>query len=241
MYIQYLLDSGAADDANFPTFVIPPTNFAYFKINTITVPLSFHPTGTQNNQIALKEDGGATRYVTLPSGSYNAVTFPTALQTALGGSYVVTYDEIQRNIKITNNDLTFSILDLSGGTTAFAALGRTKYGGASPDSNVFQEGAVDFGGTRSMFLISQDLHSKDVVVGNSASVNALCLIEIDSPGNTVMRWVNNGDYLTLGREMNMLRFQLIDSATLNVINFRNRPFQITMSALTDWDDLENYA
>lgn len=240
MYIQYLLDSGAADDSNNPTFVIPPTQFAYFKVNNVTLPLSFHPIGNQNNQVAISENGGVTRYVQIPAGNYTAVTFPPALQTALGGNYNVTYDVLQRNIKISNDSVSFSILDFSSGTTAFAALGMKKSAGPSVSSNTFQQGASDLGGTKSMFLVSQDLYSKDIIVGNAQSINALALIEVDSPGNSVLRWVNNGDYVTLGREMNTLRFSLIDSETLNRIDLRGRPFTVTLSVLSDYDDKEYY-
>lgn len=238
MYQQYLLDSGVGHDANFPTFLIPPSNFAYFKIASATVPLSFYPTGSQNNQVAIRENG-TVRLVTIPPGSYNAVTFPTVLQTALGGSYQVTYDNNQKNIKITNSS-NFSILDLSGGTTAFAALGMAKYGGESTPSQTFQAGASDFGGTRALLLVSQDLFSKDIIVGNLQSVNALALIDVSSPNDTVMQWENNGDYVTYGREINILRMHLIDSETLNRIDFRGRSFTVQISVLTDYADKEFY-
>lgn len=240
MYVHYLLDSSAADDPNNPTFIIPPTYFAYFKINSATIPLSYFPTGPQNNTIALKENAGVTRFVTVPPGTYNPITFPIALQAALGGTYIVTFDETKRNIKITNANLSFSIMDLAGGTTLLGPLGRRKYGGASAAGNTYQEGASDFSGTRSLFLISQDLYSKDVVVGNSQSVNALCLIDLAAPVGSSLYWKNNSDYVTIGKEMNTLRLQLIDSETLQPIDFRGRPFTLTMSALSDYDDKEYY-
>ena len=118
VYQQLIFDSSASADTNSPTFnVFQSPYIAKFKLRTAQVPTTFQSTGRQNNVVAIRENG-TVRYLTLPSGDYNATTFPPMLQTALGNGYTVSYDDIQRNVKIENPNVTFSILGLDGGTSA---------------------------------------------------------------------------------------------------------------------------
>jgi len=239
MYTQYFLDSSATDTPNTPSFVIPPNQFVFAKVDSVFLPLSFYPVGSHNNQIALKENG-VLRFVAIPYGSYNAVNFPPALQTALGGDYTVTFDQLGKSITIENPNLNFSVLDSRGGSTGFALIGKDRLGGDSVAGHSFTGGAVDLQGTKSMFLVSPDLVTRSVVVGNMSSVNALALIDCDSPNGSYVKWVNQSGWLTFGTEISNLRFSLIDSETLQRINLRGRGFTVSLSVLSDVDDIEVY-
>ena len=126
-YSIYVLDSSDAPNPNAPTFGISANPFvARFKVLSAHIPATFRSTGSHNNTIAIRENGGTPRILNIPPGDYNPGTFPGVLKNLLGGSYDVVYDETQRNIKVTNPNVSFSILGLSGGTNAFGILGKSR-------------------------------------------------------------------------------------------------------------------
>ena len=239
VYQQYVFNSDATNDPNSPTFNLGRApNIAKFKILSCNVPLSFHTTGRHNNVVAIREDGNV-RYVTLPEGSYNSASFPQLLQDSLGGTYTVTYDETQRNLRIENNSVTFSILGLDGGTSAYFQLGARRQG-ESPAGNVFQGGVSNMTGTQALLLVSSELFTRDLCFANLESVNCLAMIELNTPVGSYMHWRNPGGYLDSGVPMSYCRFRYLDSQTLNEIDFRGAGYTIQLGILTDDDDDVTY-
>ncbi|KAJ3048810.1 hypothetical protein HK097_010191 [Rhizophlyctis rosea] len=112
VYSQYLFDSGATNNPNNAEFFTPRNPFvARFRLFSCVIPLTVYTTAKQNDTLAIVENG-VKRLVTVPPGNYNSSTFPAQLKNALGGSYLVFFDENQRNIRIENPNVTFSILGL---------------------------------------------------------------------------------------------------------------------------------
>jgi hypothetical protein len=235
VYQQFIFDSSASADANSPTFNIFRSPYvAKFKILTAQVPTTFHSTGRQNNIVAIRENG-TVRYVVLPYGDFTAVTFPGMLQTALGAGYTVTYDESQRNVKIENATVDFSILGLDGGSTAYSQLGAKRVG-ESPTSHTFQGGVSDFTGTSSLLLVSSELLTQDVIYCANASLNVIALVELHSPQGSYVHWENPANWLTMGANLSYCKFRFLDSKTLNEVDFRGAPFTIQLAVLTGEDD-----
>lgn len=235
VYQQLIFDSSASADTNSPTFnVFRSPYIAKFKLLTCQVPTTFQSTGRQNNIVAIRENG-TVRYVTLPYGDYTAITFPPMLQEALGGAYSVTYDEIQRNVKIENPNVTFSILGLDGGTSAYAQLGWRRQG-ESPAGNTFQGGVSNFAGTSSLLLVCPELLTRDVMYAANPSLNVLGVVELHSPQGSYVYWENPGSWLTMGANVSYCNFRFLDSMTLNQIDFRGAPFIIQLAVLTGDDD-----
>lgn len=235
MYQEIIFDSSVSPDTNSPTFnVFRSLYIAKFKLLTCQVPTTFQSTGRQNNVVAIREDG-TVRYLTLPSGDYNATTFPPMLQTALGNGYTVTYDEIQRNVKIENPNITFSILGLDGGTSAYAQIGWRRVG-ESPAGKSFQGGISNFAGTSSLLLVCPELLTRDVMYAANPSLKVLGVVELTSPQGSYAYWENPGNWLTMGANISYCMFRFLDAMTLNEVDFRGAPFIIQIAILTGDDD-----
>lgn len=239
---HYVFDSGYTDEPNSPTFITARTPFiARFKVFSVTVPLTFYTTGRQNKTVALREQNkpNEIRYVTVPPGNYNAATFPVVLQTSLGGSYRVTYDETQRNLNIENPNVMCSVLGFTGGTTMFDQIGMTRTG-ESEVGYRFQGGVSNSNGTSSLLLVSGELSSRDLMVANNEAINALALIELCEQPQTFMKWENPGGYLVMGQNLKYIRFRFLDARTLRDIDFRGGCFTVQLGVLTDFDDPVSY-
>lgn len=235
VFAQYLFDSNGTQDPNSPTFSVHRSPFVTrFKVLSAHVPVSFYTTGRQNNVVAIRENG-TVRYISLPYGNYTSANFPQALQDALGGTYVVTYDEVQRNLKVTNPGVTFSILGLDGGTTAYSQLGSLRTG-ESATGNTFQGGVSNFTGTYSLLLVCSELMTRDVCYANNSAVNCIGLIEVDTQPGSILHWRNPGSYLEMGANLTTCKFRFLDSLTLNEVDLRGQGFSIQLGILTDLDD-----
>src|SRR4051812_44599432 len=95
MYKEYFLSSQNADngDMNSPIWTIPSAPYIdHFRIDTVTIPLSYNSMSTQNNIIKSTENG-VTKTYTIQPGSYNVGNIASTLQTAMPG-YTVTFDEV---------------------------------------------------------------------------------------------------------------------------------------------------
>jgi hypothetical protein len=234
-YQQFIFDSSASADANSPTFnMFRAPYISKFKLLTAQVPTTFHSTGRQNNIVAIRENG-TVRYVTLPYGDYSAASFPGMLAARLGSGYTVSYDESQRNIKIENGAVDFSILGLDGGTTAYSQLGWRRQG-ESPTARAFQGGVSDFSGTSSLLLVCSELITQDVMYAANPSLNVIALVELHSPQGSYVYWENPGNWLTMNSHISYCKFRFLDSKTLNEIDFRGAPFTIQLAVLTGEDD-----
>jgi len=240
VYSQYLFDSGTTNNPNSPEFFTPRNPFvARFRIFSAVIPLTFYTTGKQNNTLAIVENG-VKRSVTIPPGNYNSSSFPAQLKNALGGSYLVFFDENQRNIRIENPNVTFSILGLDKGTTMFNQIGMSRTG-ESQAGNSYQGGVSNFTGTTSLLLVSSELSSPDIVVAGNEAINALALIELTEQPQSYMRWENPGTgFVEMNRTMNSVRFRFLDSRTLQEVDFRGQGFTIQVGILTDSDDPVSY-
>lgn len=235
VYQQYVFNSDATSDPNAPMFNMGRSpHVAKFKILSVNVPLSFYTTGRHNNTVAIRENG-TVRYVTLTEGSYNAATFPSLLQNALGSGYFVTYNESQRSLKIDNANVSFSILGMDGGTTAYSQLGARRQGESTP-GNSWRGGVANLTGTSGLLLVSSELFTKDVCFANVESVNCLAMIELNTPQNSYMLWENKGGYVDSDVTLSYCRFRFLDSKTLNEVDFRGAGYTIQLGVLTDSDD-----
>lgn len=239
VYQQYILDSSTAADSNSPTFTMYGSPFiAKFKLLSAHVPCTFNSTGSQNNIVAIRENG-TVRQVALPHGDFSAATFPGVLQTALGPGYTVTYDEAQRNIKITNDSVDFSILGLNGGTTAYAQLGA-KRDGESSVGRVYQGGVSRLTGTQTLLLVCSELMTRDIFYASNTSMNVIAQVELDSPQGSYVYWTNPGTWVTMGANISYCKFRWLDASTMNDVDFRGAPFTIQLAILTDFDDTHMY-
>ena len=241
MYSLYVLDSTSADNTNAPTFPIASNPYvARFKVLSCHVPSSFRSTGTNNNQIAIREEGNGVRMVQIPVGDYNAASIVPALKSALGGTYDVVYDETQRNLKITNPNVPFSILGLQSGTTAYQLLGKGR-DNESVSSNTFQGKAVsNFSGPSSLLLVCNELLTKDVIYVNNQSINLIGLVNLTSQHGSFIHWLNPGSYLEMGANLSYARFRFLDPSTLQEIDFRGLGFSLQLAVLSDLDDAVMY-
>lgn len=129
-YVELVLDSrnSVITDPRFskldwPTFFMdyPIQNIAMFKILEAEIPFSYYVVNSSNNTFLL--NGGT---VTLPVGNYTATTLATALQSALGGGYTVTYSSQTQKFTITGSapfNLIFGSADDNGLTNPRLVLG----------------------------------------------------------------------------------------------------------------------
>ena len=134
-------------------------------------------TGSQNTVVAIREDG-VVRRVSIAEGKYNTASFPPMLQTALGNCYTVTYDEIQRNIRIDNPTMNFSILYLDGGTTAYEALWMRREG-ESPVGLTYQGGISNFTWTNSLLMVTSELITRHGILAGNNGISCLALVELE--------------------------------------------------------------
>ena len=237
VYSLFVLDSSTADNPNAPTFTIARNPYvAKFKVVSCHLPSSFRTTGNHNNRIAIRENG-VVRTVTIPPGDYSSATMPAAIKSALGGDYNVTYDETNRNIKITNPNVSFSILGLQGGTTAFAQLGNGR-DMESNAGNTFQGNAVsNFTGPSSLLLVCNELLTRDMVLLNNQSLNAIALVDLTAPQGSYVHWKNSASFLDSGVSVGYCTFRFLDPQTLNQIDFRGLNFTIQLAVCSDDDDV----
>ena len=177
MVYQQIVFSNTSTDSS-PMFTLGKSPYvAKAKILSAHIPLSFDTTGVQSNSVTIREDG-VVRIVGIKPRFYNAQSFPAALQTALGTGYTVTSDEVKRSLKIDNPNVLFSILPLSGGTTAFAQLGKGRDNEFLTSNSWQGEAVSNFVGTNSLLLVSSEIVSRDFEIAG-ANVSALALIELD--------------------------------------------------------------
>ena len=237
VYSHFIFDSTTAQDTNAPTFPLAQNPYvSRFKILSCHIPLTFRTTDTHNNQIAIRENGGDVRFVTIPVGDYTAASMPGVLKSVLGGTYDVVYDEVQRNLKITNPNVNFSILGLASGTTAFRILGKGR-DNDSTAANSWQWTAIsNFSGAHSLLLVCNELLTKDVTYVNNQTINCIGMVELNSPNGSYMHWRNAGSYLDMGTNLSYCKFRFLDPSTLREVDFRGAGFQIQMAILSDDDD-----
>ncbi|KAJ3052674.1 hypothetical protein HK097_005877 [Rhizophlyctis rosea] len=192
-------------------------------------------TGNHNNQIAIRE-GSAVRYVKIPVEDYNAQSLPGVLKTALGGDYDVVYDKAQRNIRISNPNVTFSILGLAGGTTASSILGKGRENESTPANSFQGNGISNFSGTSSLLLVCNKLLTQDVIFVNNQSVRCVALIDLNSPNGAYCHWRNPGGWLDMGANLSYATFRFLDPGTLQEIDFRGMGFTLQLGVMSDDDD-----
>ncbi|KAJ3029265.1 hypothetical protein HDV00_009677 [Rhizophlyctis rosea] len=239
VYTQYVLDSTTALDTNAPEWPVSQNPYVgRFKIISTHVPSSFHTTGTNNNTVAIRENG-TVRYVTIPVGDWNAATFPPILQAALGGAYTVEYDEAQRNMVINNPNVNFSILGLAGGTTAYQILGKGRDNESMPSTSWQGQAVSNFSGPSSLLLTCNQLPTKDMVFVNNQSINAIALVDLTSPQGAYCHWRNPGSFLDMGTNLSYMKMRFLDPHTMQQIDFRGLGFTIQMATL-DEDDPVTY-
>ena len=236
VYSQLVFSNTTTESS--PMFTMGSKYVAKAKILKAHIPMSFDPTGSQSNSVAIRENG-TVRIVQIKPGFYTAATFPAALQTALGGDYTVTYDEIKRNVVITNPNVSFSILPLSGGTTAFAQIGKGRDNESTAGNSWQGEAVSNFTGTNSLLLVCSELVSREFIVAGS-NVAALALIELDAQPGSYMTWENNGDWLEVGSNLSFARFRWLDARTLQEIDFRGASWSLQIGILSDDDDQVTY-
>jgi len=186
------------------------------------------------------ERAGSTKTATVPKGNYTAATFPAALQSALNDvsavkDYSVTFDEVTRRLTISAGS-TFTIHPHNRGTTAYRQLGMNKYSSPITGASVTL-GISDFTTTAPLLLTSTQLNSKDMVYIGDENINVLCMIDMNSPQGSVAKWVNySGAYLSCGAELPSVDLRLLNGATLLPLEL-SQPYSVTMSILTDEDDI----
>ena len=235
MVYQQIVFSNTSTDSS-PMFTLGKSPYiAKAKILSAHIPLSFDTTGVQSNSVAIRENG-VVRIVRIKPGFYNAQSFPAALQTALGTGYTVTYDEVKRNLKIDNPNVLFSILPLSGGTTAFAQLGKGRDNESLPSNSWQGEAVSNFVGTNSLLLVSSEIVSRDFEIAG-ANVSALALIELDGPPGSYITWHNYGSWVDVGGHASFVRWRFLDSRTLQEVDFRGASWCVQLGIVTDEDDV----
>ena len=203
------------------------------------MPLAFHTTDASNNTIVFERSGSVKR-ASVPNSSYNAVTFPPALEKAMNDAsttkdFTVTWDENTRLLTIAAG-LAFTIHPFSAGTTIYRQLGMQKQAQPVTGTSV-TFGIPDFTNTSPLLLTSSQLNSKHMVFAGEENVNVLCMIDVAAPQNSVAKWINYvGTYCEVGSEMPSVDFRLLNASTLIPIEL-SQPFAVTMSIVTDIDDL----
>ncbi len=237
VYSQIVFNNTTAESS--PVFTLSQSPYvARAKVLSGHIPVSFYTTGSQSNSVAIREDG-VVRIVQIKSGFYNASTFPAALQSALGGGYVVVYDEVKRNLLITNPTINFSILPLTGGTTAFAQLGKGRDNESNPSHSWQGEAVSNFAGTNSLLLVSSELVSREFSVAGM-NVAAIGLIELDAQPGAYAIWKNQGGWLDVGSNLSYVRWRFLDARTLQEVDFRGASWSLQLGVLSDDDDPVTY-
>lgn len=238
VYKQYNFYTNNAVDPINASFAIRGSPYVdRFKIVSVSVPLAY-PTTDSSNNVVVFERSGSIKNATIPTGSYNAATFPTILQQAMNDvsavkDYVVSYNETTRSLSITAGG-SFTIHPFSRGTTAYRQLGMTKFSNGSAGTTVTFSN-VDFTNYTPLLLTSNTLVSKDATFVNEENVNVLAMLDTDAAPNTVARWENFGSWLFCGAEMPKVDFRILNAATLLPVEL-SQPYSVTLAILTDPDD-----
>lgn len=241
VYRDYNLFSNSSVSQKDVSFAIRGSPYvAAFKIHSCTIPLAFNTTDSSNNAVVF-DRAGSTKIATIPKGNYTSATFPAALQTAMNDQstvkdFVVTFDEVTRKLTISAGSA-FTINGYSGGTTAYCQLGMGKYT-PSQTGTAVTGGISDFTNTAPLLLTSTQLNSKDMVYAGDENVSVLCMIDVNSPQGSVAKWINHcGSYVAVGAELPSIDLRLLNAATLLPVDL-SQPFSVTLSILTDDDDVD---
>jgi hypothetical protein len=239
MYKEYYLSSQNADngDYNSPIWSIPSAPYVdRFRIDSVTLPLSYYPVGNQNNVIKSTENGVTQSYF-IPPGSYTVANIAQTLQSVMPG-YTVTFDEVSRKLTF-QNSTSFYFLPASQGTSAYRIIGSPQNRSSSSGTTVTMPNVVDLTNNNPLLLTSTSLSSQDIVfAGKNVHSNILTVIPLDSPVNAYHTYNNNnGSFLSSQQNLTLLDFQILDSSTLRPVDFQGQPFFVKMSVLTDIDDL----
>lgn len=237
VYKQVHIFSGNAVDSKNTSFTLRGAPFVdRFKIMSITLPLAYLTTDASNNKVVIERDG-TLKTVTIPPASYNATTFPVALETALNAvstnNFTVTYSELGRNLTIAGEN-PFTIHPFQRGTTAYRQLGMGKFSPSVTGTSIAL-GICDFTNTAPLLLTSSTLVSKDLTFVGEENVNVLAMIDVSSPPNAVATWTNKGSWVTCGADVANIDFRFLNASTLLPIELQ-QPFAVTVGILTDQDD-----
>lgn len=222
-------------DSSFPVSGSPFVD--RFKILSVSIPLTYNTTDAQSNKIAYSRSG-STKTATVPVGSYNSATFPSALEDALNASsdvkdFAVSFDNLTRKLTITASQ-PFSIR--GDGTTMNAALGLQKNQNTPSATSVTFGNVADFTQSSPLLLTSTSLFTKSVILAGSEQVSILATVPITSAQGTLGYWANtNGEYLYCGTNVNRIDFKLLSARTLQPVNVSG--FSVSVGILSDSDDV----
>lgn len=238
-YKQLHFFSGNSVDPLNVSFSIRGTPYVdRFKVLSVNIPLAYNTTDSSNNVIVF-ERSGSTKRASVPPGSYNAATFPAALQAALNDvstvkDFTVTFNEVTRALVIAAST-PFTIQPFQGGTTAYRQIGMNKFSPAGTGTSV-TFGMCDFTNTSPLLLTSSTLVSKDMSYVNEENINVLAMVDTNAPQASVARWENTGGWVHAGQELSRVDFKFLNAATLLPIEL-SQPYSVTIGILTDQDDL----
>lgn len=239
VYREFFFSSSNAENQNFnnPIFAVPSNVYIdRFRIDTVTLPLSYYPVGPNNNKISYLENGVA-KTTNLPEGVYDITTIGPAIKTALGALYTVTLDTITRKIRITTASTPFSILPGNSGTSAYRILGSSKTATMATGINQLLPNVVDMTNNAPLLLTSTSLSSPHITFAGNHNSNILTVIPVDRPVMSYSTFVNASGYLECQQNLSLIDFSLLDSATMLPIDLRGQPYYIKMTVLTDQDDI----
>jgi hypothetical protein len=238
VYRELYFSSANADnnDMSDPIFSIPENIFVdRWRIESVTLPLSWNVVGDHNNTITVIE-GGVPRTVGIPSGNYNVATLGPALQTALGGTYQVTFNETTRKYTISNNTA-FQVAPGTMGTGIWRIIGMSKTLPTPSATSTVMPNVADLTNNAPVLLTSTSISSPHLTFAGRHTSNIIAVIPIDAPQGSYMTYQNMGSFLESSTSLSLIDFHILDSATLRPLQLNGCPFFVKLSVLTDQDDV----
>ena len=211
-------------------------------IENLTMPHSWYSIETGINDSMYVKLGTTCYIATIPTSNYIGSTFATAISTALGNGFTVSYDINKNRITLLNSQ-TFKILtDAELATGLNGAWTGATYNWSLPNSfndvianrtsnsgYSFVSGMLSLNGFRAVYLSSSTLSSYNTI-GAKGENNIIKKIptSADFGYQIIDQMVSDHDYLSVERmTLNTIDFQIRDTKG-NLVPFHGSPCSFTI-------------
>jgi hypothetical protein len=208
--------------------IIPRNVDCFIQLTTFNFINALYNINSTNNKFYFPLNGAGVSIesiynITIPIGNYTISTLLSYLNTELLSAIVLTYEPSLFKIKFTSDTYTFILQ--SGNNNCLHVLGFSDTTYESDDISSIN--LINLTGIRSMYISLNNIR----IQSNSSISNILESINVDVLAGSSKSYYNNSNvkYRIDEEYVNYLNVDIYDSETLNLLDFNNTDWFLTLS------------
>jgi hypothetical protein len=212
--------------------IIPRNVDCFIQLTTFNFINAFYNINSTNNKFYFSLNGAGESIesiynITIPTGNYTITTLLTYLNTELSSAIVLTYEPSLFKIKFTSDTYTFILR--SGKNNCLNVLGFSDTTYESYDISSIN--LINLTGIRSMYISLNNIRIQSNSSTSSTLSNILESINVDVLAGSSKSYYNNSNvkYRIDEEYVNYLNVDIYDSDTLNLLDFNNTDWFMTLS------------